>query len=111
MTDVVAELFDQTGNQIERRVDARIPSQSLGHVQVVLGRMKSRPRQAELAYLAIPVMRLVHVPQERHVERFSHGSRNLDVHLGGTLCPVNGLRGRRKPKTPEVPSLAGTSEV
>ncbi len=73
---VVLQLLHQGGDEVERLVDGGVVGQDLDHVEVVLERVQPGPGHLKSAGPGGPVVRLVHVPDERYVDRLrrSHPS-------------------------------------
>src|SRR5205085_1131562 len=61
------------------------------HVQVVLRRVKPHPREHELARLRMPVVRLVHVPDDRDGQLPVHALAPLLRQPCGGLAPRSTL--------------------
>ena len=73
--DVVRHLRHQRGHQVERLLDRRIVIEQRRHLVVVLGAAQPHPGQKEGVLQVILVVRLVHVPDEGHMQGSRHGKR------------------------------------
>jgi len=64
---VILDLVEQYGHEIDRAADGRVALQVSRHVGVVLDGVQEDPGQQELAAVRMPVVRLVHVPEEGEI--------------------------------------------
>ncbi|MNN15565.1 hypothetical protein D3C81_1286720 [compost metagenome] len=73
LSAVVLDLLEQHRDEIDRAVHAGVPLQVAGHVGVILERVQQHPGQDELAGLGVPVVRLVHVPEQGEIGHGGYG--------------------------------------
>jgi len=73
--DVILDLIHQRRHQVEGLLDVRVPVEQRRHLVIVLGAAEPNPGQQKTAGQVILVIRLVHVPDEGHMQRARHGER------------------------------------
>ena len=64
---VILDLVEQNRHEIDRAADARMALQVRCHVGIVLDGVQQHPGQDELAAFRMPVVRLMHVPEEGEI--------------------------------------------
>ncbi len=78
---VVLDLVEQHRHEIDRAAHAGMALEVAGHVGVVLERVQQHPGQHEIAAFRVPVVRLVHVPEEGEISHRATGAGALAEHF------------------------------
>ena len=73
--DIILDLLHQRWHQVEGLLDVRVCVEQGRHLVVVLGAAQPDPGKQKTVGQVILVIRLVHVPDEGHVQRARHGER------------------------------------
>ena len=92
---VVFQLIEQHRHEIDHRTYAGMLLQVVGHVGVILDGVQVNPWQQEFAAAIRAVIRLVHMPEENHIDCLGHPS--------DSLLPVQAVSARGVSPAPACP--------
>ena len=73
--DIVLDLLHQRRHQVERLLEVGVRVEQRRHLVIVLGGAQPNPGQQKTVAQVVFVIRLVHVPDEGHMQRARHGER------------------------------------
>ncbi len=101
---VILDLVEQHRHEIDRAPHAGMAFEVAGHVGVVLERVQQHPGQHEIAAFRVPVVRLVHVPEEGEISHRATGVAPWPSISGVTsVMPLGVTKKRRRSSSASSP--------